>query len=34
MEKNQIICLFKTLLALIIAFWSLIMLGLPLFSYG
>lgn len=34
MEKNQIICLFKTFLALIIAFWSLIMLGLPLFSYG
>lgn len=34
MEKNQIICLFKTLLALIIAFWSLIMLALPLFSYG
>lgn len=26
--------LLKTLLALIIAFWSLIMLGLPLFSYG
>lgn len=34
MEKNQIIYLFKTFLALIIAFWSLIMLGLPLFSYG